>query len=73
MQKAQDMTEIAVERHGIIAEIVFAERDGADSARVSALKKKAAECPAEQSVAGLTPIRKAALTGLNLRQEPSAW
>ncbi len=43
MQKAQDMTEIAVERHGIIAEIVFAERDGADSARVSALKKKAAE------------------------------
>ncbi len=37
------MTDIAMQRHGIIAEIVFAQRDGADSARVSALKKKAVE------------------------------
>lgn len=43
MKKVQDLTEIAMERHGIIAEIVFAQRDGTDSARVSALKEKAAQ------------------------------
>jgi transposase InsO family protein len=43
MDRAKKLAEIAEERYKIIAEIVFARRDGADPARVAELKKQTME------------------------------
>jgi hypothetical protein len=43
LDKGQKLAAIANERYKIIAEIVFARRDGADPARVAELKKQAME------------------------------
>jgi len=43
MNNMQNLMKVAEERHRIIAEVIFAQRDGADSARVGILKKQAAQ------------------------------
>ena len=43
MSNARKLTEVAAERYTIIAELVFARRDGADPARIRELKKQTME------------------------------